>query len=51
MLQKRLGGVDSLFVSLRALDQLLAVVEDLIQNATLAEEFRDALRCVFEWMM
>jgi len=47
LLQKRLGGVDSLFVPLRALDQLLAVVEDLAQNTTLAEAFRDALRCVF----
>ena len=46
LLQKRLGGVDSLFVPLRALDQLLAVVEDLAQNTTLAEAFRDALRCV-----
>ena len=47
LLQKRLGGVDSLFVPLRALDQLLAVVEDLAQNTTLAEAFRDTLRCVF----
>ena len=42
-------SVDSLFVPLRELNKLLAVVEVLIENTTLSEEFRHSLRCESLW--
>lgn len=40
-----MGGVDSLYVPLREMDKLLAVVETVAENTTLSEEFRHSLHC------